>query len=351
MTPIEDLSVAVGVQTESTESKVRGHNDLAHGNPPVGHDVEVESKIAGVKVEENIEIRYSGLPFSTVYADISMEQDNYDQFEQRLDHSGDQELLRLTETANTKQSYRVGATVSPCKWFSGNAYYQLSENANGYMHVIDQEATPGVAGDGYSAVITDLETDRNEFAVKLTCRPVHWFRTALKYQQVDSQRDTVTAAAGSTPAGRARSYDYKSTGLSLSASLVPNPKCVVSAVITSAGTETVVPGAAALTTLDKYTGDVLSLLTSAKLQVADATSVNLGYQFADADNDQSNDGGVPATVSYTSHELNGGVNHTFSDTLSGSLSYAYAQFEDAHYLAGAADFTAHSVVASVKKSF
>ena len=347
--PIKDLSISLGLQTDSTESQVDGDNNLKHGNPPADHHVMVESEIDSLKLRENAEVRYTGLPFSTIYARANLVQDAYDHYEARLDHHHDQELLRLSEAENTSERYRVGLSTRPLACLGLTAYYQMTFNDNDYTHRIDQESA-GDAGTGYAGVIDDFATDRDELSIKVSFRAASWLRTSARYQAVRSERELTTVAIGAIPGGEATVYDYVADIVSLSAVVAPVQGLHISATVSKADTQTTVPSVNDPAVLEDYTGDVLSVATRARLACTEATGVAVGYQYSRADNDQVTAGGLPLASKYEAHTVSGSVDQRFGETVSGSLEYRYDSFEDDHYTS-AADFTAHAVVAKVTKTF
>ncbi|MDA0322092.1 MAG: hypothetical protein O2923_05165 [Verrucomicrobia bacterium] len=164
----EDLVLTVGVQAEFTENETLLEDNLRHGNPPSDHIVEVDTDIDAVVLRENIEARYLGIDGMTVYARGDLVQDQYDLFEQTLDHRGVQELRRDTEADITRARGRVGVTAAPAG-LKLSAYYQYEDRDADYTHNIDEEER-GDEGDGYSGHIYGLESEGNEFVVKASKR-------------------------------------------------------------------------------------------------------------------------------------------------------------------------------------
>ncbi len=350
--PVETISLSFGFQMEDTVTDSGGHENLRHGSGPTDEFADVESEIDTLIFQENIEIRYSGLPFSSIYAKATFWQDNYDQIEERFDDTGVQEFLRDTEADNDEQQYRIGFSTSPMTRLFLNTYYQRTRKNNDYVHKgNDFDATPS-AGEGYEiGFINDLDHETDELAIKLSWRAANWLNTSFKYQLVRTDIDNNTKFVSTTsPGGNASSGDYQSHVYSVSAILTPISRFYFSTVLSVQDTRTRIPAIDAPAILDNYDGDVYTFLTSARYIFTSATDVLIGFNYSSTDNEQSNLSGLAQASDYNSESWSVTFNHRFNNSLSGKLRYESYRFRDSNY-SNDADYTAHGLFGGLAMNF
>lgn len=344
------LSLSLGFQVEDTKTRSDGPENLRHGNPPTNDFVEVDSTMDTIVLERNAEIRFTGLPLSTIYAQASFWEDDYHQTEERLDNAGVREFYRDTETDNDERQYRVGLSISPFARLFLNTYYQRSLKHNNYDH--DGLVAAGASDLGYKVgFIDDLDHETHEYGVRLTYRLTTWLNTGLRVRLIGTAADNTTEFVNAaSPGGNASTMDYQAQVYSFNATFTPVPRFYLSTIFSQQNTRTKIPAINAPNLLDDYQGDVYTLLTSARYVASDATDVSVGFYYSSTDNRQHNIAALPQASDYNNHSWNLLLNHRFTETLSGNLRYEFYRYSDSYY-AHAADYTAHGIFGGLTQKF
>lgn len=354
--PTEHISVSLGVSLENTDTEGNDVINRDHGNPTsegFHHPVDLEMYLDRRITEENAEIRFTGLPFTTVYARVrAVQEDNTHFEEQREEHDPHElELLRLTDEEFGAETYRFGFTSSPVGMVGVSAYYELVRDDNSYNHIIDEVAA-GNEDVGYTAHVEDLNVDSEEVGVKLSLRPAPWLRTSLKYthENWDVTNRTKATARSEVPGGKSDAGKREADTYTLNVSAQASAALYLSANYYVTNTSTESRDINAPSVVATYIGDAQSVDCSAQYTLDEATSVQCGYRYTTADNKQGNSGSVPAGQSFDWQTLSVGVARQFSDQLQGSLRYEYYEYEDANY-DDDRDYAAHGIFVTVTKHF
>ena len=101
------------------------------------------------------------------------------------------------------------------------------------------------------------------------------------------------------------------------------------------------------TIIAPYKGEVYSMLSSVNLAVNASTRFQASYSFSWADYRQDNEtDGLPLGIHYVRHGLFAGVTRQFTKNLSGTAQYGFFRYREPT-AAGANDYTAHAVMASL----
>lgn len=353
MTPIEDLIVSLGVQAESSEADAYSDHYHSHaaGEPVVADELIADTDTTELSLEESLEIRYTGIAYTVLYAEGSFEQRTYKLNEElRTVEGNHQELKRDSDSNIDDTEGTVGVTVSPTSIFSVNAYYKTRVRNNDIDNKFDEELR-GDVGEGYSAFIKMNELSRDEIGAKITYRPCGWLKTSLRYRMIDSTRESETepAVSAGVPGGRLTSMDYQADAYLLSAAIAATDRIYISTTLSVRETRTKVPGLNAPKILDEYTGDVNSLLLSGTFLCTDDTDLRMYYSIADVNNSQ--DDAFPGASDYITQSLSGELSHKFSDTVRGKIQYVFDRFEDHNYNSVGETYTAHGIFAGMTKVF
>jgi len=347
---LDKLTLSLGLQAEDTGSSAEGPVDRLEGSPAVSLPLAVDTATDLENYREEAELRFSGIPWTVLYAKGSLEQGDVNHREQELMLPGHvQEMLRDTDEDKDQQQYRLGGTFSPCRFFSANAYYQRTDRENDYDHGLDESAA-GVPDLGYSAYLQNLRLASDEYSGKLTFRFTRWLRTALQYQRFDTVTDNDTEA-GVTPGGEATASEYGSDRYSANVVVTPVARLLLSATYAYEDTTTRTEAVRAPALLAEYEGNVHTVLTSAQYTLSACTKLDFSCLYSLADNDQGNGGGVPQGTEFRRQELRLGVTHAFSETLTGKVQYLFASYDDGHYDNDAGSYTAHGIYTALTMRF
>ncbi|MFC2172141.1 hypothetical protein ACFLU6_05860 [Acidobacteriota bacterium] len=355
--PSEDVTLSFGFQAEDSKTTSDDEIDRAgHGHPDTPVPVQAQTELDLRILREDVEVRFTGLSHSSIYASAKfVQEDNY-HFEDLdihgdPDHAGDG-MLRETEEENRTKKFRIGFTTSPNPGFSLNVYYQRTNRDLDYNHLQDIEyddddgvLVPIPDADGYSAYIDSLRIKDDQVAAKLAFRPAPWLRAGVKYQFVQTDRDSITMASPGDEFARSH---YDSGIFSLSAVVAPSPEFFLSATYSQQDTTTELRQIFAPGAVDDYRGDVRTFLTNARFTPMEKTDLTVRYLYSRADNEQ--DSGLPASSDFERHFFNVGLNQRIGKGFSGTAGYSYYKYEDFNY-ADAYDYKTHVVFGGIVKEF
>jgi len=141
-------------------------------------------------ISESLDLRYTKIPFTTLFADKRFQQEKIAQTDSDIQPAP--ALSFAEDTTYTSRLYdaRAGLSTSPWQSVSFSAHYRRYEDDSRYK---TNEVAQPVGG--YPGFISwrDLLTDEAE--AKLSLRPLNWLKTMFTYQFVttDYKQDTRTA--------------------------------------------------------------------------------------------------------------------------------------------------------------
>ena len=168
--PWHGLSLAAGVQTEWMRQKTFGgsvESILIPGLPAFDFLPEFKTDIDRATIEESVRVRYSALPFTTLFAEGRLQQESIGHYEESIDHTGAgfQDFMRDTDASSDLRDWRVGFSTSPWTRASMTAHFRQFQRLASYDHLLDivppGDFSPEGPNDGYSAFIRsrDITTD------------------------------------------------------------------------------------------------------------------------------------------------------------------------------------------------
>jgi len=360
--PWDGLTLSAGVQSEWTRQTGFGDGLISEATNHFRSDLDKAS------VQENVLLRYSKIPFTTLFAEARLQQESIGQFEEQMQAGGGgfQDFLRDTDASSELKDFRLGFNTSPWQRVSLSAHYFWRDSQSDYDHkkdfatFFDDQGNPTLGpGDGYSAFIRsrDLQTDGIE--AKLVVRPASWLKTTLKYQLAATDYHTTTDPAsgfdpltgtvipgGASPGGKVFAGNYDANTYSVNATLTPFGRLTFSSTFSYQQSRTATQHQPATSVVD-YRGDTFSLWSSATYAVDQATDIFAGYSFSHADYGQTNvNEGLPVGMIYQLHSLQAGVRRKFSERLTASLQYAFYQYDEPSS-GHVNDYTAHGIFATV----
>src|ERR1043166_298963 len=198
--PFAGLTINAGVQAEKTESDGLTDALLTEGVSPATTNV-IHSSNDKKSLEEMLGLRYTKIPFTTLYAEGRWTEQQID-LSERETEDGAPDFARDTDTDVFRQDYRVGFNPSPIRRVTLAGRYRHAIYENDYDHETDSEA-------GYPAFITAQDFTTDEVMGKLTLRPCSYFSMAFTYQLVATDIKTSTDAVPLlAPGGSLKSGNY-----------------------------------------------------------------------------------------------------------------------------------------------
>ncbi|MDB6028199.1 MAG: Planctomycete cytochrome, partial [Verrucomicrobiales bacterium] len=205
--PWEGLSLSSGVQGEWMRQRTMGDANFAFGNPTTPPlfliPVSNEGNLDDAKVRENVALRFTKIPFTTLYAETRLQQETLSRFEEQI--GGFTPFTRDTDADIQSMEYRVGFDTSPIARTSFGAHYKHGDKQTDYVHLTHLNPS-GRAYPGF-LLARDIITD--EVEPRLVIRPATWLRTTLSYKLAATDFKNATAGiVGLTPGGPVFAGNY-----------------------------------------------------------------------------------------------------------------------------------------------
>jgi len=295
--------------------------------------------------EENLLVRYTGLPFTALFGEARLKQEDYTRSAEQ--DSGPHFVQVASEVKARWQAYRVGFNSSPWPRISFGGHYRHRDRQTDYDY-------PLAAHDGaYPGFILARDIASDEIETRLTARPATWLKTTLTYQWSDSDFHTTTVSTSpdavglnATPGGRVFAGRYEAHALSANATLTPFRRLHFAGTVTYQNSRTTTADNGSLS-VTPYHGDLWSLLTSATYVLDNATGVFASYAFSRACYGQNNTAdGLPLGLDYDRYGVQLGLLRRFSKSVTARLQYGYFSYHEPSS-GNLLDFTAHQVLAVV----
>lgn len=355
--PWQGLSLSAGVQSEWMKQTGFGDMRLDQGLPGptlVAAPAMLHSDLDKAAVEEQLDLRYTSIPYTILFANARLQQESIGQYEQ--DVGGASEFLRDTDASMRGFDSRFGFNVSPWSKVSLTAHYRVRTRHSAYNHLTDEAF--GAPNDGYSAFIRGRDINTDEVMAKLSVRPATWMKTSFTFQQVAMDYLTVTApyifpeipdvppipAVNYSPGGEIFSGNYDAHVYSLNATLTPWRRIYLAntVVFRDSRTETAANGVASVA---PYRGDTWSVLSSATIVLDQKTDLRLSYDYSRSDYRQYTDpAGLPLGIRYDLHGVTAGITRQIRTNVSAALQYRFYAYDEPSS-AGQNDYTAHGIFA------
>lgn len=348
--PWQEVLLYGGVQADWMRQ--RGFSDVTQrfSDPTAaGFPVTGFSDIERHLFEERAGVRFTGLPYSTLYAEGRWQQEEIGQYENEQ-FPGFSTLQRGTDATGDLNQYRFGFSTSPWQPLLLSAHYQIASKHNSYEPTAN-DASPGPLGFGYPNFISARQTDVDEVEAKLVTRLASNLKTSFTYEYEVADYQTTTRSlfdgtpfftpAGTTDSARQIAHIYSlglhwtpwnRVGLNVSGSYADTD-------LTSFANNSpaVVP----------YAGDVWSVISSILWSADDRTDFNISYVWSASDYQQTNFAdGLPLGIRYQWHQLRAGVSRELNESLRLNLLYMF-QLYDEPSAGNFNDYTANGFFASL----
>lgn len=367
--PWQGLSLYAGTQNEWTRQTGMGSADVELSAPfftppfytnfatPIGMQSAV-SDIDHRVFSQDVGVRFTKIPFTTIFAEARFQQDDYGLFEEEVD--GANPFLRNTDATSHLTDFRAGFNTSPWRRLSLSAQYRRSDNTTDYNTDKSSLLAGGISGppfEGYPGFIRWRDLLSNEAETKLSLQMVSWLKATVGYQwqaneyrtETESITDNTVAPAvpnGISPGGSLLAGTYNSHTASLNLTLTPWRRLFLSTSFAyqNARTVTTANGNAAVV---PYAGNLYSLLVSGNYSLNDRTSLIAAYAFSRGAFAQENFAdGLPLGIDYEQHTLQAGVQHKLDRNRTLGLQYRFYRYNEPTS-SGLSNFDAHAIFATL----
>ncbi len=293
--------------------------------------------------EENLLIRYAGLPFTALFAEARLSQDDYTRDANQ--DNGPHAFDLGSEAAARWQDFRVGFNSSPWRTVSFGGHYRHRDRQTDYDYPLDQRDS------AYPGFIQQRRIVADEVEARVVWSPLRWWRSTFTYQFADSDYRTTTGATSpddvgpdATPGGRLYAGRYLSHTVSGNFTLTPVRRVYFGGTVSYQHTETTTADNGSLA-VAPYRGDLCSLLANVTCLLDQKTDLTANYLFSQARYGQHNvEGGLPLGLDYDRHGVRVGITRQLSKSTTARLQYghfAYDEPSSGHLR----DYTAHQILA------
>ena len=318
--PIAYLTLSAGLQGETTES--HGFTDalLSNGLNPVTTNL-YRSANNQENLDETLGVRYTKIPFTTLYAEGKWSERSSDLTESGLQNSA--AALALARNATEfVQDYRIGFNTAPLPRMTLAGRYRRLMEDNDYSDEVDTTA-------GFPGFITVQDFTTDETMAKLTVRPCARFSVAFMYKLIATDiRTGVGSKLVLAPAGTQLSGNYDANVYSVSATVTPTARLYLTAYGSFQDTRTVTL-ANQNPAVTAYKGNVYTVVGTAGYALDEKSDATLEYSYSASDNFANNSAnGLPLGLTDHRHALMAGLSHKFRDNVIARLRYGFYENDE-----------------------
>lgn len=351
----QTLTVSLGTQNEWTRQTGLTTATVNLALPfapfifPLDQPESLHSDLDRSIFSQDLGVRFTKIPFTTLFADARFQQDTVGQYEQEV--NGLTPFLRNTDMRSDLSDFRVGFNTSPWRRLSLTAHYRRYEDRTDYDTTLKEPL--GLAG--YPAFILWRDLLSNEAQTKLSFQQTAWLQTSLTYQWLknsyrtatDPLNDPITKVLnGLSPGGGHLAGEYDSQLTSLNATATPWHRLFVSTTFAFQHARTVTADNG-LTAVAPYQGNIYTAMLNGTFALNDKTDLVAGYSFSTADFGQDNlPGGLPLGTHYHQHAFEAGLKRHIGKGKTFGLQYRYYRYGDSAN-GGSGNFEAQAVFATL----
>ncbi len=351
----EGLTLSLGTQNEWTRQNGLATADVNIALPfapfifPLDQPESLLSDLDRSIFSQDVGLRFSKIPFTTLFADARFRQDTVGQYEQEI--NGLTPFLRNTDMKSDLKDFRVGFNTSPWRRLSLSGHYRRYDNQTDY----DTTLKEPLGLQGYPAFIRSRDLLSEEAQSKLSFQWTAWLQTSLSYQWMKNHYRTATdpvadlssnLPGGISPGGGLLAGTYDSQLTSFNATLSPWRRLFVSSTFAFQHAKTQTE-ANDFTGVAPYEGNIYTAMLNGTLALNDKTDLVAGYSFSTADFAQDNfAGGLPLGTHYHQHAIEAGVRHRIGKGKTLGLQYRYYRYGDTS-TGEASNFQAQAIFATL----
>ncbi len=351
----EHLTLSLGVQNEWMRQQGLGNAevDLALPFAPFIFPADpqfMQSDLDRSVFSQSAGLRFTGLPFTTLFADARFEQEDIGLFE--AETGGLTPFLRQTDASSHLEDMRAGFNTSPWQRISWSGEYRWYDKRTDYDNRIKEIL--GLPFEGYPGFIRWRRLFSQQAQTKLALQLTAWLKTTLGYEWLANEYHTATdpvtdlvtgLPGGISPGGSLLAGTYHAHIVSLNTTVTPWRRLFLSTTFAyqNAQTLTAANGSPAVA---PYEGNIYSVLASGDFILDDKTDLIAGYSFSSADFAQNNfAAGLPLGIKYEQHALDAGVKRRLGKGKTVGLQYRFYYYAEPNS-GGFSNFDAHAVFAT-----
>jgi hypothetical protein len=305
-------------------------------------------------VEETAALRFSKIPFTDVFAEGRLEQQDlgqFDQFASPEDVLNKAVFTQHTQFASRASDLRLGFNTSPWRFASLSAHYRYDGDDSRY----DSSPLVQPSPTAYPAFLTQRDLNTHEFEARLALHPSSLIKTTLSYQAHDTEYDsatrpyalfgTVLSRGGELAAGRERGQT-----VSLSASVTPLRRLYLDASV-SYQDSTLTTAADGSPAVLPYQGHTITVLASGTYVLSQHTDLFAAYFFSLAEYGQNNFAhGLPLGLEYQRQGAQFGLSRRLGKNVSAKLQYRFDCYREPSS-SGVNNYLAHSIYGALSFQF
>ena len=347
--PWQGGTLTFGVQSEWTRQN--GNLDATEFVNPAGITNSAVTAIDRVVVDESVTLRYTRLPFTTLYTEARLQQESLGQSE---DVTGDlpPTFLRNTDAQSDAFDVRTGFDTSPRNWLKLGASYRWRDRSTTYGGTAYDPSDLITPLPGYPTLLTARELTTQEVETRLTARPNGWLKTTFTWRLVATDYRTTTkpisliTPGDVSPGGPVYAGNYDAQVFSVNFTLTPWRRfnCFATVSCQDVTSTTVQDPTRAVV---PYQGHTWSVLLHGRYVLTRKTDLMAGYTFSTADFQQDNFApGLPLGIDYQLHALQVGLVSRCAKNLTAKLQYGFYHYAEPSS-GRANNFTANAVFASL----
>lgn len=337
--PYAGFTINLGLQGELTDTHGFADALLQDGAALPSTNL-IRSVNDKASLEETLGVRYTKLPFTTLYAEGRWTEQDLDLRERETDNAV-AALTRATDTSIFRQRYTVGLNTAPLPRITFASRYRHSIYNNDY----DTAVTPEF---GYPGYITAQNFTTDELLAKLTWRAHSKINLSFSYQLVATDIRNHTAALAAPfnfPAGTVNSGNFDSTIYTFTTTVTPQPRLYLTGSFSLQDTRTAT-AANNNPSLTKYLGNVYSLFATAGYALDNRTDLTLEYTYSQTDNFRDNSAvALPLGLDNRRTGIIAGLTRQIRSNVIARLRYGFYEYNESGN-GGLDNYRAHLVSAN-----
>ena len=335
--PWDGLSLSLGLQNEWTHQTGFGNGsfDLVLPFEPLLFPQRFQSSTEQSIYSQEAGVRYTKIPFTTVFAEGRFQEETIGQTEQETGDATFTPFQLQTDAKTRLEDFRGGFNTSPWRRVSLSAQYHQFDHHTDYNNIQNQTFGPPYAGYPGFILWRDLLSQQAE--AKLSWQAAPWIKTSLSYQWLENNYHTATEsvndpltglAGGISPGGSLLAGNYQAQTVGLNATMTPWRRLFLSSTFSyqNARTVTSANGSASVA---PYEGNIYNVMSSASYILDQKTDLTASYSVSIADFAQGNSAdGLPLGINYQQHAVQIGIRRQIGKGKSFSLRYSFYHYDE-----------------------
>ena len=356
--PLAGFTLSTGVLADFTRQNGLGPGLVEQQLLPTLTNIFVPFAVGSVydqsTVEETAALRFTKIPFTDVFAEGRLEQEDigqFDQFASPEDVLNKAVFTQHTQFASRASDLRLGFNTSPWRFVSLNAHYRYDDDDSRYDSSPLEQPSPTA----YPTFLTQRDLNTQEFEARLVLHPSALFKTTLSYQYQDTEYDvatrpyalfgTVLSPGGELAAGRERGQT-----VSLSGSLTPMRRLYLDGTI-SYQDSTLTTAADGSPAVVPYQGHTVTVLASGTYVLSQRTDLFAAWFFSLAEYGQDNFAkGLPLGLEYQRQGAQFGLSRRLGKNVSAKLQCRFDCYREPSS-GGANNYLAHAIYGALSFQF